>query len=403
MAGTVARAEEAASARVPRKKLGSTGEEIPVLLAGCAQKFDPRYDKLLHRAYASGVDYLDTALVYAGGQSHRTLAPFIQQVERRNLWITSKAPHHSNAADEASLRGDLDTCLEQLKTDYLDLFFIHQVDDPKYLGKEYLKMGDALKKEGKTRFFGFSCHDGNVAELMTKAAEVGGIDVIMFRYSFAKYGDLELNKAIDACKKAGIGLIAMKTQGSVPDDKADVVEFASQNFSLAQAKLKSVWADERIDAAVSHMDNLKKLQENVDAAKSPVALSLSEQYQLNRLARETAPYACQGCKHLCESRVEGPLKIADSLRFLMYHECYGESDKGAGALRAPGLRRARLRRCRSPGRHRGLSSGDPDRRSARRREAAPGVRTQARISCATSRRAIRFRWREATTKSYQRR
>jgi predicted aldo/keto reductase-like oxidoreductase len=204
---------------------------------------------------------------------------------------------------------------------------MHALDDPQYLDPEYIKMGEALRTSGKTRYFGFSCHGGRVVELMNKAAEVGGIDAIMFRFSFARYGDLELNKAIDACKKASIGLIAMKTQDSVPADQEEVAGFESRNFNLAQAKLKAVWADERIDSAVSHMDNTKKLAENVEAAKSPVQLSMSEIQQLRRIARATAEYSCQGCSRICESRVEGEVRVADTLRFLMYHEAYGEPEK----------------------------------------------------------------------------
>jgi anaerobic selenocysteine-containing dehydrogenase len=64
-------AEEAISDTVPRRQLGTTGETIPILLVGCAMKFDPKYDKILHRAYKAGVNYLDTALRYADGQSPR--------------------------------------------------------------------------------------------------------------------------------------------------------------------------------------------------------------------------------------------------------------------------------------------------------------------------------------------
>jgi len=261
--------------RVPRKNLGSTGQSIPILLVGCAQKFDPKYDKILHRAFKEGVDYLDTAIVYADGQSHRTIAPFIKQIgDRSKLWITSKGP--SKNATVESYTKDLDRCLEELETTYLDLYFMHFVDDPKFLEPEYIKMGERLRSSKKTRFFGFSCHGDHQVELLNKAAKVGGIDAIMFRYSFAKYGDLELNKAIDACRKAGIGLIAMKTQDSVPGDQEDVLRFKSQQFTLAQAKLKAVWADERIDAAVSHLDNTKKLAENVAAAKAPAQLTMGE-------------------------------------------------------------------------------------------------------------------------------
>ena len=322
------KAPAAAAAKVPRKMLGKTGQEVPILVLGCAQAFDPRYDKILHRCYQEGVDYLDTALVYARGQSHLTLAPFIKQVGRENLWITSKAPHRENAATVATYREDLGTCLSQLETDHLDLFFMHALDNEKYLDAEYLAMGDQLKKEGKIKHFGFSCHDGNVVELMNKAAKTEAIDVIMFRYHFAKYGDKELNLAIDACKKANIGLIAMKTQRSVPDDQKEVDHFESKNFNLAQAKLKAVWADERIDSAVSHMDNLEKTEQNIAAAKSPVKLGMGELQQLNRMAAVRPDgRSCEGCKHHCESQVDGEVKIADQLRFLTYHECYGETEK----------------------------------------------------------------------------
>ncbi|NJN64593.1 MAG: aldo/keto reductase, partial [Acidobacteria bacterium] len=308
--------------RVPRRPLGKTGESIPVLLMGCAQKFDEKYDKILHRAFKDGVDYLDTALVYADGMSHKTIAPFIKQVgERKKLWITSKGPGKAGSGPEAYVK-ELDTCLEQMQTSYVDLYFMHAVDDLNRLDPEYLKMGDALRKSGETRFFGFSCHDGNVAELMKKAAQVGGIDAIMFRYSFRQYGDLALNQAIDACKKAGIGLIAMKTQSSVPSDIEAVVGFKSKDFTLGQAKLKSVWADERIDAAVSHMDSVEKLRENVAAAKSPVKLSMEDFQQLRRIAVQTAAYHCTGCSQHCETKAGGDVRIADTLRGLIGNDTY---------------------------------------------------------------------------------
>lgn len=314
--------------RVPRKTLGSTGQTIPILLMGCAQTFDARYDKLLHRAFRLGVDYLDTALVYEDGQSHKTIAPFLTQIgDRKKVWITSKGPGKADGDAVKAYDKELVTCLEQLGTDHVDLYFMHGIDDVDRLEPAFLQMGERMRKSGKTRFFGFSCHGSDVVALMNKAAKVGGIDAIMFRYHFAKYGDLELNKAIDACKKAGIGLIAMKTQDSVPKDQEAVVGFQSKDFTLGQAKLKAVWADERIDAAVSHMDNTTMLQENIDAARSPVHLSMRDFQQLQRLAAARASYACQGCSQHCEPQVEGQTRIADTLRFLMYYEAYGEPDK----------------------------------------------------------------------------
>lgn len=318
----------AAADTMPRKKLGATGKEIPILVLGCSQSFDPVYDKLLHRAYADGVTYLDTAVGYAAGQSHSQIGPFVEQIGRENLWITSKVMLGGSRATPETFERLMLESLPALRTDYLDMFFMHSVRDPELLDEPFIRMGQDLKKRGIIHHFGFSCHLGTVVELLNKAAKIGpeGIDAVMFRYNFAQYGDLELNKAMDACHKAGVGMIAMKTQASVPNDKEEVQKFQSANFNLPQAKLKAVWADERLTAAVSEMTNTNMLRENVAAAKSTAQLSMNEFQQLNRYAMQTAHLRCNGCDQRCESQIAGDTKVADMLRFLMYAESYGKRD-----------------------------------------------------------------------------
>lgn len=199
--------------------------------------------------------------------------------------------------------------------------------DADEINKDLIQAGEQLKKSGKTRFFGFSSHGGDVVALLNKAAQLGGIDAILFSYNFRRYGHRELSLAMDNCKEAGIGLIAMKTMGAVPRDAEAVLDFTSQNFTLGQAKLKSVWADERIDSVVVEMDSTRVARENVAAAQSEVQLSATEVHQLGRLAAMTASYSCQGCSHLCEKAVNNRAHIADCLRYLMYHESYGKTDK----------------------------------------------------------------------------
>jgi aryl-alcohol dehydrogenase-like predicted oxidoreductase len=202
--------------KVPRKVLGKTKKSVPILLFGAAVDLDPKFDPKLAQAYKYGVDYIDTAIVYGGGTSESAVGAFHTRAKLRDkLWITSKSPEHE---PEAFAR-KLDYSLKELRTDYTDLYFLHAVKDASVLNASIGKMGDKLKKQGKTKFVGFSCHHGNVAELMMKAAKQSWVDVIMFRYNFHQYGNKELNAAIDACAKANIGLIAMKTQGSAASFK----------------------------------------------------------------------------------------------------------------------------------------------------------------------------------------
>ena len=60
---------------------------------------------------------------------------------------------------------DIDRALSQLGTGYLDLYLMHAVDDTRMLGPGFLEAGRRLRASGKTRFFGFSCHGGDVPGL----------------------------------------------------------------------------------------------------------------------------------------------------------------------------------------------------------------------------------------------
>jgi len=309
---------------MPYRPLGKTGAKVPILIQGTSQRLNTNYDKVLHRCYQGGVTGFDTALSYGWGSSHTAMKNFIQQVgDRKKLWITSKSGDES----PNGLKADLDECLADMNTDYLDLFLMHGINDTDMLDRRLLQAGEQMKKSGKTRFLGFSSHGSQVVQLMNQAVKTGGIDAILFSYNFRRYGDRELNLAIDACHKAGIGLMAMKTMGSVPENIESVARFKSKNFTLGQAKLKSVWADERIDTIVSEMDSVGQARENIAAAKSGIDLNAMEFQQLNQLAALTANYHCTGCSQICESALNEPIAIADSLRYLMYFESYGKKER----------------------------------------------------------------------------
>ena len=310
--------------QVPRRVLGKTGQQIPILLMGGAMDFDQVFDPKLAEAMRFGVNYFDTADCYAGGTSETAIGNFVSRAnKRKDVWITTKSDNHT----PDGMASVLQTSLSKLKTPQVDLFFMHMLTRADYLSAEMAKKSEEFKKSGKIRFFGFSCHDSNVVDLLNKASTLPWIDAIMFRYNFRQYGDLNLNKAIDACHKAGIGLIAMKTQGSAVVTDSKIKLFQSQKFTRPQAILKSVWSDERISAAVSHMDTLDKLKENIDAALNKTTLADAEIQELEQYAQSTKHTYCAGCQHICNAAAPAGVQIGTTLRYLMYHDTYNEPEK----------------------------------------------------------------------------
>jgi hypothetical protein len=288
--------------------------------------FSGGVDSRIRVALQHGVNYIDTARTYAGGSSERNAGTSLANLKaREGTWITSKTPKWS----AGGFAQDVALSLETLKTSWIDLYFLHGLNELGPLDDAALiKTVERLKAEKKIRFFGFSCHDGNVAELLHAAAARPFVDAVMFKYSFRDYGNLELNRAIDAAHKAGVGLIAMKTQGSEAGFQEAWKKFEKTGkWTKHQAVLKAVWADQRISAAVSHMETVAQLRQNIAAAVDRKELGALEQDAVRRYAELTRPYACAGCDHICGAAVAAPVRIATTMRCLMYHDSYGDAAK----------------------------------------------------------------------------
>lgn len=310
---------------MPMATLGKTGMKVSRLAHGGSWDIDP---EVLNVGFEAGINFIDTAEGYRGGQSERAIGDFLKEIKatghseaRKKVWLVSKT--HSHRQLEAKLQGSLD----RLKQDYVDAFYLHQVQDVRILTDPETKAAaERMKKSGKTRFIGFSTHDDTVVECLNTAADLGFIDTIMFRYDCHYYKRADLEKAIDRCFKKGIGLVAMKTQvgGMTLPDKFD--PFRKRGLSQHQAAIKAVAVDERIASICSEMTNVDHVKQNAEAVASK--LTLTERTAIQEHARLVSHLWCRGCDHLCKaaSGAGEQLAVADSLRFLMYHDHYGKPE-----------------------------------------------------------------------------
>lgn len=327
-AGTAAAADE----KVPKKRLGKTGVDVPILAMGMAMKFHQRFDPRLAEAVRLGVTYFDTGYVYAGGTVESAVGSFHTRARNRDaLFLSGKTENHALDRFER----DLNDGLRKARTDHFDLYMLHGLGDPKTLSPELMKLVERLKKEGKFRHFGFSCHDKNVPELLEVAAKTPWVEAVQFRYNFRQYGDAKLNKAMDAAAKAGVGLVAMKTQGSEASFADAWKKYEKTGkWNKFQAVMKAVWADERITSVVSHMDTFEKLKENAAAAMDGGKLGRADWKALERYAASTRHLACDGCDHHCTAAIDRPVQIGTTMRLLMYHDSYGEQSKAKALFEA---------------------------------------------------------------------
>jgi len=118
----------------------------------------------------------------------------------------------------------------------------------------------------------------------------------------------------------------MKTQGGAISFQNLVDPFKEKGFNQYQAALKAVWADDRIHSLVSRMETLQQLRENAEAARRP-SMGFMERRLLQEYATATDHLYCRGCAHLCEGCLSTRVRIADTLRYRMYHEYYGAREE----------------------------------------------------------------------------
>jgi predicted aldo/keto reductase-like oxidoreductase len=146
---------------IPQRVLGKTGQSLTVIGQAGGRFPNISFEEakaVTMRAYELGINYFDNARIYWSGKSEEVygavLPPF-----RKNIFLTTKSPERTKAGAER----DLELSLRALKTDYVDLWQIHQVSEMSEVDQIFAPGGaieafEAAKKAGKCRFIGFTGH-----------------------------------------------------------------------------------------------------------------------------------------------------------------------------------------------------------------------------------------------------
>lgn len=324
---------KASALKIPTRKFGNTGIEIPVLILGAARDMGKKHP-LLDTCLKYGAYYWDTSVLYSGGLAEAGLgAYFIKNPgSRENIYIVTKADDiWDNKPDTKRIDKDLNTSLNRFGVNQLDAYCpLHAVEFPEQITDEVGEWAKRKKKEGKFRFVGLSTHS-NMAAVLKKAAETDWVDFVYTKYNFELLSDEDMQRSIDACYQAGKGIVAIKTQRTLskhldlegPFETAAVEEMANHfldhGFTEGQAKLKLVLQDERISGASVGMEDLGILMQNLAAVLDHTKLSGEDIAMLSKYGKATSHLSCLGCTEICKKAMPEMPFIADVLRYMVYY------------------------------------------------------------------------------------
>lgn len=316
---------------LPRRMLGKTGVEVTILNGGTARA-PGALDRLLRFEYTRGVRFFDTAASYGTEEAFKKWFAAMPEV-RKNIFLATK----EGVARPRDMISRVDHRLEALGTDYIDLLYFHalsgkavdygltgnEMDWPK--SKEMEETIDAIKKTGKVRFVGFATHDQRRAEQLEVAAEGGLMDVIMIAMTPWLEKDSRLNRALDACYKKKIGLVAMKLVAGHLSNRVrfEAPTLKQRGLNAYQGVLQAMWSDERIASACVAMANTEEVAQNTEAARRFEPMKPSEINELHAALLDAGPIMCAACDGRCQRAAGTDARLGDLTRFLTYHEHHG--------------------------------------------------------------------------------
>jgi len=285
------------------RTLGRTSLRIPVVSFGVMNSDSP---DLIQRALDSGINHLDTAHLYLRGNSERVIGEVLQRSGNRDKIhvatkmrfardgekgvFSLKGTEREPVANEENLFKQLEISLQRLRTDYVDILYVHSCYSPQMATYEpVMNAMVKAKKQGKARFIGVSTHRDE-PNVIRACADAGIYDVILTAYNFAQNHREEVKKAIQYAAGKGLGIVAMKTQGGRRLQESGEIEINHE------AALKWVLSDENVCTTIPGMTTFDQLDKNMKVMND-LAMSSNEKRYVefasklkgNSTARTAAP------------------------------------------------------------------------------------------------------------------
>ena len=196
--------------------LGHTGLEVSVLGLG-TNAFGKRADqdtsiRIIHHALDRGVNFIDTANIYAGTESERIIGLALQG-RRQEAVLATKAGMvmgqgpNGRGSSRYHLMQELENSLKRLRTDYVDLYQIHTFDPHTPL-EETLRTLDDMVRSGKVRYIGASNYAAWELMKAIGISEAKGLNrFVSTQVSYSLADRTPERDLVPMCLDQGVGII----------------------------------------------------------------------------------------------------------------------------------------------------------------------------------------------------
>lgn len=257
---------------------------------------------LIARLVREGVNYIDTARGYTVSEEYLGYA--LESLRDKFILATK-----SMARTKEAMEKDVSISLNNLRTDYIDLYQVHN-PSAKDL-QQVIAPGGALealqeaKKAGKIGHIGITLHS---TDLFAEALELPWVETIMFPYNIV---ETQAEELIARCAEKNIGFICMKP----------LAGGALENAPLA---IRFVMQNPHVSVVIPGMAEEKEIEQNIAAAADNSPLTEEERAEISRIRNTLGTEFCRRCNY-CAPCTAG-INISGSILFEGYFNRYDLKD-----------------------------------------------------------------------------
>jgi len=285
-----------------KRRLGRTGLEVSCIGFGalpmqrCTME---EAGKVLHAALDSGINFFDTARAYT--DSEEKIGRHISS-RRSEYYLATKSLKRS----KEGMAEEINTSLRLMKTDYIDLYQIHNVKKRAEY-EQVMGPGGALEalkeaqQAGKIRFIGITGHD---YDLLLEGIKTNEFSTVQAPFNAVEHKPLE--RLFPLAREMDIGRIVMKPLGGGQIEH----KVLALRYILAQD----------ITVAIPGMDHPDHVRENLSAAEPFVPLTAAEQAVLDAEVAELGKNFCRRCGYCmpCAQGIDIPATFIIHLQYARY-------------------------------------------------------------------------------------
>lgn len=290
---------------------------------------------LLDRAWASGVNYFDTAYFYHNGASEEFVGRALEDKPRESYYLTTKLPtiliHSLEEAQRIFAQQQ-----ERLRRDYLDLFLLHNLNAARW--HEMVDIGVVdwcldLQKQGLFRHFGFSFHGSyeDFHEILTARHW----DACQLQLNYMDVEEQAGMRGYRLTEELGVPLIIMEPVkgGALANPPAEVRElFHAANPTATPSSWALRWAGSlpNVMCVLSGMSTMEQVDDNLNTFTDFAPLSEGEQAVVREAAarfHRRVKNGCTGCRYCmpCPAGVD----IPKHFHIWNEHGLYGKEGRAA--------------------------------------------------------------------------